>query len=77
MDMLHFRESDRNRDVISLFSGAMGLDLGLIKSGLNIVMGQDFDASCVNKLGKACQIQFWGLNLRWGGLRHASLDIRP
>ena len=37
----------RNRDVISLFSGAMGLDLGLIKSGLNVVIGQDFDAACV------------------------------
>ena len=36
-----------NRDVISLFSGAMGLDIGLGKAGLNIVIGQDFDASCV------------------------------
>ena len=45
MEMLHFRESALNRDVISLFSGAMGLDLGLIKSGLNVVMGQDFDSS--------------------------------
>ena len=34
-----------NRDVISLFSGAMGLDIGLGKAGLNIVIGQDFDAS--------------------------------
>lgn len=36
-----------NRDVISLFSGAMGLDIGLGKAGLNVVIGQDFDASCV------------------------------
>lgn len=48
--MLHFRESALNRDVISLFSGAMGLDLGLIKSGLNVVMGQDFDSSCVKTM---------------------------
>ena len=36
-----------NRDVISLFSGAMGLDIGLGKAGLNVVIGQDFDAACV------------------------------
>ena len=36
-----------NRDVISLFSGAMGLDIGLSKAGLNIVIGQDFDPACV------------------------------
>lgn len=35
------------RNVISLFSGAMGLDLGLSQAGLNVVLGQDFDASCV------------------------------
>lgn len=39
-----------NRDVISLFSGAMGLDIGLTKAGLNIVIGQDFDASCVETM---------------------------
>ena len=39
-----------NRNVISLFSGAMGLDIGLIKSGLNIVIGQDYDASCVETM---------------------------
>ena len=47
MKTLHFREDARNRDVISLFSGAMGLDLGLMTSGLNVVMGQDFDSACV------------------------------
>ena len=40
-------ERTSNRDVISLFSGAMGLDIGLSKAGLNIVIGQDFDLSCV------------------------------
>lgn len=39
-----------NRDVISLFSGAMGLDIGLEKVGLNIVIGQDFDATCVETM---------------------------
>ena len=47
MDILHFKDNAKNRDVISLFSGAMGLDIGLSKAGLNIVVGQDFDASCV------------------------------
>ena len=42
-----------NRDVISLFSGAMGLDIGLGKAGLNVVIGQDFDAACVKTM-KAC-----------------------
>ena len=36
-----------NRDAISLFSGAMGLDIGLEKAGINIVIGQDFDKDCV------------------------------
>ena len=39
-----------NRDVISLFSGAMGLDIGLEKAGLNVVIGQDFDESCVKTM---------------------------
>ena len=39
-----------NRDVISLFSGAMGLDIGLKKAGLNVVIGQDFDESCVKTM---------------------------
>lgn len=41
---------ERNRDVISLFSGAMGLDLGLSKAGLNVVIGQDFEPSCVDTM---------------------------
>lgn len=39
-----------NRDVISLFSGAMGLDIGLIKAGLNVVVGQDFDKACIKTM---------------------------
>ncbi len=39
-----------NRDVISLFSGAMGLDIGMEKAGLNVVIGQDFDAYCVETM---------------------------
>lgn len=43
-------EYANNRDVISLFSGAMGLDIGLEKAGLNVVIGQDFDESCVKTM---------------------------
>lgn len=39
-----------NRDVISFFSGAMGLDIGLEKAGLNVVIGQDFEPSCVETM---------------------------
>lgn len=39
-----------NRDVISLFSGAMGLDIGLSEAGLNIRIGQDFDVDCVKTM---------------------------
>lgn len=39
-----------NRDVISLFSGAMGLDIGLQQVGLDVVIGQDFDPFCVETM---------------------------
>ena len=39
-----------NRDTISLFSGAMGLDIGLKMAGLNIVIGQDFEPTCVDTM---------------------------
>ena len=45
-----FIRYEKNRDVISLFSGAMGLDIGLEKAGLNVVIGQDFDTSCVKTM---------------------------
>lgn len=35
---------------ISLFSGAMGLDLGLMQAGIDIVIGQDFDTSCIKTM---------------------------
>ena len=50
MNTIHFKDNDENRDVISLFSGAMGLDIGLTKSGLNVVIGQDFDKACVDTM---------------------------
>lgn len=48
--MMDYKEYYSNRDVISLFSGAMGLDIGLIKAGLNVVIGQDFDSACVDTM---------------------------
>lgn len=50
MNVLKYITSPSNRDVISLFSGAMGLDIGLEKAGLSIKMGQDFDKSCVETM---------------------------
>lgn len=41
------RQYYNNRDAISLFSGAMGLDIGLSEAGIRIVIGQDFDKDCV------------------------------
>lgn len=32
---------------ISLFSGAMGLDIGLMQAGIDIQIGQDFDNACI------------------------------
>lgn len=39
-----------DRKVISLFSGAMGLDIGLSQAGLKIVIGQDFDKACIQTM---------------------------
>ena len=36
--------------VISLFSGGMGLDIGLQKSGMEIAVGQDFEPNCVETM---------------------------
>jgi DNA (cytosine-5)-methyltransferase 1 len=47
---LKHKESSDNREVISLFSGAMGLDIGLSQAGLNIAIGQDFDNCCVSTM---------------------------
>ncbi len=48
--MAAYKQFYNNRDVISLFSGAMGLDIGLQKAGLNVKIGQDFDAACVRTI---------------------------
>lgn len=45
-----YRKYANNRKVISLFSGAMGLDIGMQEAGLDVVIGQDFDASCVETM---------------------------
>lgn len=62
-----WRQYADNRDVISLFSGAMGLDIGLEKAGLHVVIGQDFDASCVKTM------QANGHNVLGGDIR----EIEP
>jgi len=47
---MKYGEFYSNRDVISLFSGAMGLDIGLQQAGLNVVIGQDFEPACVETM---------------------------
>lgn len=47
---MDYKKFYSNRDVISLFSGAMGLDIGLTEAGLNIVIGQDFEPTCVDTM---------------------------
>lgn len=46
----NYHESESNRDVISFFSGAMGLDVGLSNSGLNIKICQEIDKNCVSTI---------------------------
>lgn len=48
--MAVYKDNYNTKNVISLFSGAMGLDMGLEKSGMNVVIGQDYDKSCVNTM---------------------------
>lgn len=50
MSNCEFTKYYNNRDVISLFSGAMGLDIGLGLAGLNVVIGQDFEPACVETM---------------------------
>ncbi len=47
---MDFKKYYANRDIVSLFSGAMGLDIGLQKAGLNVVIGQDFEPACVDTM---------------------------
>lgn len=65
--MRQYEEYYSNRDVISLFSGAMGLDIGLQEAGLNVVIGQDFDPVCVETMRAN------GHNVLGGDIR----EIRP
>lgn len=39
-----------DRRSISFFSGAMGLDLGLIQAGIDIRIGQDLDNTCIQTI---------------------------
>jgi len=50
IDSIKLTKSNSNRDVISFFSGAMGLDIGLANSGLKIKIGQDQDRSCIQTI---------------------------
>lgn len=45
-----YEKYSSNRAVISLFSGAMGLDIGLGKAGLNVMIGQDSNGTCVETM---------------------------
>jgi DNA (cytosine-5)-methyltransferase 1 len=48
--IMEYERYSSNRDVISLFSGAMGLDIGLTQAGLTVKVGQDFDKACVETM---------------------------
>ncbi len=50
MYLKKYKDSYENKQVISFFSGAMGLDLGLKKAGLSISIGQDIDKSCADTI---------------------------
>ena len=39
-----------DKKAISLFSGAMGLDLGLMQVGIDIQIGQDLDSTCIQTM---------------------------
>lgn len=45
-----YTTSRDSRKVVSLFTGAMGLDLGLVEAGLQIAVAQDFDSWCVETI---------------------------
>lgn len=39
-----------SRKSISFFSGGMGLDIGLMQAGIDIVIGQDYEPSCIRTM---------------------------
>lgn len=43
-----------NNAVVSLFSGGMGMDVGLRQSGLDVRVSQDFDGNCVKTMRANC-----------------------
>lgn len=45
-----YRISSETRKVVSLFSGGMGLDLGLMEAGLQVAVSQDVNAWCVETM---------------------------
>lgn len=44
------RYMNKSRQAISLFSGGMGLDIGLQDAGIHIAVGQDLDPSCIKTI---------------------------
>jgi len=49
-EAIPYLTSRDSRKVVSLFSGAMGLDLGLAEAGLQIAVAQDIDSWCVETI---------------------------
>jgi DNA (cytosine-5)-methyltransferase 1 len=49
-DPVPYRVTAESKKVVSLFTGAMGLDLGLIEAGLQIAVSQDIDSWCVETI---------------------------
>ena len=45
-----YTTSRDSRKIVSLFTGAMGLDLGLVEAGLQIAVAQDFNSWCVETI---------------------------
>lgn len=68
MELLRFKDSASSRDAVSLFSGAMGLDLDLERAGVNIAIGQDIDPAC------AATMRANGRKLFCGDIRGIAAD---
>ena len=46
--------------VVSLFSGAMGLDLGLMEAGLHVAVSQDYDKWCIETIRANGHLAIYG-----------------